>query len=38
MGRVNWGAVGNGPIFELPQPFYFGAPQFQIGVIVSMWS
>ncbi|WP_181780349.1 nucleobase:cation symporter-2 family protein [Pseudonocardia pini] len=36
MGRVNWGAVASGPIFALPQPFHFGAPQFQIGVIVSM--
>ena len=36
MGRVNWGAVGQGPIFEFPQPFFFGAPQFAIGVIVSM--
>lgn len=36
MGRVNWGAVATGPVFALPQPFHFGAPQFQIGVIVSM--
>ena len=36
MGKVNWGSVGTGAVFQLPQPFYFGAPQFQIGVIVSM--
>jgi uric acid transporter len=36
MGKVNWGSVGTGPIFQLPQPFHFGAPQFQVGVIVSM--
>jgi uric acid transporter len=36
MGRVNWGAVATGAIFELPQPFHFGVPQFAIGVVVSM--
>jgi uric acid transporter len=36
MGRVNWGAVGTGPIFQLPQPFLFGWPIFSVGVIVSM--
>ena len=36
MGKVNWGSVGTGPVFQLPQPFHFGAPQFQVGVIVSM--
>jgi NCS2 family nucleobase:cation symporter-2 len=36
MGKVNWGAVGTGAVFKLPQPFYFGAPQFKIGVIISM--
>ena len=36
MGKVNWGAVGTGPVFQLPQPFFFGAPQFRIGVIISM--
>ncbi|MDT7580269.1 MAG: uric acid transporter [Pseudonocardiales bacterium] len=35
-GRVNWGAVGRGSIFEIPQPFFFGAPRFEIGVIVSL--
>ena len=36
MGRVNWAAVGQGPVFQLPQPFAFGWPQLSIGVIVSM--
>lgn len=36
MGRVDWGRVGAGPVFQLPQPFLFGAPVFSIGVIVSM--
>jgi uric acid transporter len=36
MGRVNWGAVATGAIFELPQPFHFGVPRFAFGVIVSM--
>lgn len=36
MGRVNWGSVGNGPIFALPQPFLFGLPILSIGVIISM--
>ena len=36
MGRVNWGAVGKGSVFEFPQPFFFGAPQFAIGVIISL--
>ncbi len=36
MGKVNWGAVGTGPVFQLPQPFFFGAPSFRIGVIISM--
>jgi uric acid transporter len=35
-GRVNWGAVGRGAVFELPQPFHFGAPQFAVGVIISL--
>jgi uric acid transporter len=36
MGRVNWSAVGRGSIFEFPQPFFFGAPLFELGVIISM--
>ena len=36
MGKVNWGAVGRGAIFEFPQPFFFGAPKFAIGVIISL--
>jgi uric acid transporter len=36
MGRVNWGAVGKGSVVEFPQPFFFGAPQFAIGVILSL--
>jgi xanthine/uracil permease len=36
MGRVNWGAVGRGSVFEFPQPFFFGAPRFEIGVIISL--
>jgi xanthine permease len=36
MGRVDWGRVGTGPVFQLPQPFLFGAPVLSIGVIVSM--
>ena len=36
LGRVNWAQVGTGPIFQLPQPFAFGWPQFSIGVIISM--
>jgi len=36
MGQVNWGQVGTGPIFQLPQPFAFGWPQFSLGVIISM--
>jgi xanthine permease len=36
MGLVDWSAVGRGAVFQLPQPFAFGWPQFSIGVIVSM--
>lgn len=36
LGRVDWASVGSGPVFQLPQPFHFGWPQFSIGVIISM--
>ena len=35
-GKVTWSAVGKGAIFQLPQPFHFGAPQFAVGVIISL--
>jgi uric acid transporter len=28
--------VGKGSVFEFPQPFLLGAPQFAIGVIISL--
>lgn len=36
MGLVDWSAVGRGAVFQLPQPFAFGWPQFSVGVVVSM--
>jgi NCS2 family nucleobase:cation symporter-2 len=36
LGLVKWGAVGQGAVVEFPQPFFFGAPQFSLGVIVSL--
>ncbi|GAA3058848.1 nucleobase:cation symporter-2 family protein [Kitasatospora albolonga] len=35
-GKVDAGALGELPLFELPHPFAFGAPQFQLAAIVSM--
>lgn len=36
IGKADFGAVGKGAIFELPQVFSFGTPLFQIGAIISM--
>lgn len=35
-GRVDFGAITEGPVFSLGQPLYFGAPEFQIAAIVTM--
>ncbi|WP_217179489.1 nucleobase:cation symporter-2 family protein [Streptomyces sp. AC495_CC817] len=37
MGRVDFSAVGEGPIFALPSPFAFGMPTFEIAGIISMF-
>ncbi|GAA1073838.1 nucleobase:cation symporter-2 family protein [Nocardiopsis metallicus] len=36
LGEVDFGAVGEGPVFSLPTPFYFGPPEFQIAAIITM--
>ncbi|MFF5624412.1 nucleobase:cation symporter-2 family protein [Microbacterium sp. LWH10-1.2] len=37
LGRVDFGAVGDGPIFALPSVFGFGMPTFEIAGIISMF-
>ncbi|WP_406294915.1 nucleobase:cation symporter-2 family protein [Embleya sp. NBC_00888] len=34
--KVDGGALGDLAVFEVPQPFAFGAPQFDVSVTVSM--
>lgn len=36
LGRTDFGQLSGVPVFALPSPFHFGAPQFQVGAIVSM--
>lgn len=36
MGLVDFSAIGEAPIFHLPQPFYFGRPTFDIWSILLM--
>ncbi|MFD2191382.1 nucleobase:cation symporter-2 family protein [Pistricoccus aurantiacus] len=36
VGMADFSQVGNGPIFAFPQPFFFGAPVFDIAAIISM--
>jgi len=36
VGMADFSQVGNGPILAFPQPFFFGAPQFDIAAIISM--
>ncbi|MBM7414979.1 MULTISPECIES: nucleobase:cation symporter-2 family protein [Nocardiaceae] len=36
VGKADFGDVGTGAIFSLPEPFAFGTPVFQIGAIISM--
>ncbi|MFE4605250.1 nucleobase:cation symporter-2 family protein, partial [Kitasatospora indigofera] len=36
LGKVDVGALSSLPLFELPHPFAFGAPQFEAAAIVSM--
>ncbi|MEV4737289.1 MULTISPECIES: nucleobase:cation symporter-2 family protein [unclassified Microbacterium] len=37
LGRVDFSAVGEGPIFALPSPFAFGMPTFEVAAIISMF-
>ncbi|MCY7786882.1 uric acid permease PucJ [Bacillus inaquosorum] len=36
MGKVSFSAVAEAPFFQIPKPFYFGAPSFEIGPILTM--
>lgn len=36
LGHVDFSQVNHGSVFALPRPFYFGAPVFEIGAILSM--
>ncbi|MER6626214.1 nucleobase:cation symporter-2 family protein, partial [Streptomyces sp. NPDC000931] len=36
LGEVDFGAVGQGPVFSLPTPFHFGTPEFQVAAIITM--
>ncbi|MBE3001042.1 purine permease [Nocardiopsis sp. HNM0947] len=35
-GQVDPSEVGQGPVVSVGQPFYFGAPEFQVAAIVTM--
>lgn len=37
LGRVDFSAVGDGPILALPSPFAFGMPTFEVAAIISMF-
>ncbi len=36
LGRIDLGAIGQAPVFHVPQPFYFGKPTFEIWSILLM--
>jgi xanthine permease len=36
LGKTDFGQLSGVPVFALPSPFHFGAPQFQVGAIISM--
>lgn len=36
MGKVSFSSVSEAPFFQIPKPFYFGAPSFEIGPIITM--
>ncbi len=36
LGRTDFGQLSHVPVFALPSPFHFGAPQFQVAAIISM--
>ncbi|MDN5977055.1 uracil-xanthine permease family protein [Acidipropionibacterium jensenii] len=36
LGRADFSQVSKGSVIALPHPFYFGAPVFEIGAILSM--
>ena len=37
-GDLDFGAVGDASWVGLTQPFLFGAPEFPIAAVISMWS
>ena len=36
VGKADFSAVGEGPVFALPSPFAFGMPTFEVAAIISM--
>ncbi|MEY9966438.1 xanthine permease [Streptacidiphilus sp. MAP12-16] len=36
LGKADFGRLAHVPVFAVPSPFHFGAPQFQAGAIISM--
>ncbi|MFH0347851.1 MAG: nucleobase:cation symporter-2 family protein [Bacillota bacterium] len=36
MGKVSFSSVIEAPLFQIPKPFYFGTPSFEIGPILMM--
>jgi xanthine permease len=36
LGRTDFGRLNRVPVFALPSPFHFGAPQFQAAAVLSM--
>ncbi|MFE9421523.1 nucleobase:cation symporter-2 family protein [Kitasatospora sp. NPDC006697] len=36
LGKVDTAALGRLPVFELPHPFAFGAPKFELASVISM--
>ncbi|ASU84807.1 uracil permease [Nocardiopsis gilva YIM 90087] len=35
-GKVDFGAVAEGPVFALGSPFYFGFPEFRVAAVLTM--
>ena len=35
-GKTDFGQLAHVPVFAVPSPFHFGAPQFQVAAVISM--
>jgi len=36
LGKTDFGQLAHVPVFAVPSPFHFGAPQFQVAAVISM--